>query len=66
MVVEKAWTTWTLFGLKKKKFFMCNHNTQFRLSYKEDLDLEFKPRYCFDCNNINWNRCSLALRNLEL
>ena len=28
--------------------------------------MEFEPKCLFDYININWNRCSLALRNLEL
>ena len=32
----------------------------------QDLDMEFEPKCLFDYININWNRCSLALRNLEL
>ena len=32
----------------------------------QDLDMKFEPRCLFDYININWNRCSLALRNLEL
>ena len=32
----------------------------------QDLDMEFEPKWLFDYININWNRCSLALRNLEL
>ena len=32
----------------------------------QDLDMEFEPRCLFDYININWNRCSLALKNLEL
>ena len=32
----------------------------------QDLDMEFEPKWLFDYININWNRCSLALKNLEL
>ena len=32
----------------------------------QDLDMEFEPKWLFDYININWNKCSLALQNLEL
>ena len=32
----------------------------------QDLDMEFEPKWLFDYININWNRCSLALKNLEI
>ena len=46
-------------------YFGNPENLVVRRDFK-DLDMEFEPRWLFDYININWNRCSLALRNLEL